>query len=278
MKDLPLRTLTAVILGLVTILGVYYSALTLALLLIIIASMASFEYIKLAAFGAEVSAPLALSRVGAFIASAPLIIAFFLQLTGLKLDIYILLVLCLSLFSGLFTYFLMKNEMGDWRIYQAIAIALVYIGLPLFILNWFSSYSGEYEWLKPMSILLLIWCNDMMAYFTGRWLGSRPLYKIISPNKTLEGFIGGLILTVLLSLILSLYIHHLTPIQWILFGFIISCVATVGDLFESMIKRRYGVKDSGNLLPGHGGFLDRFDAFIFVLPVACLYLYLCWQS
>ncbi|MDZ4710389.1 MAG: CDP-archaeol synthase [Saprospiraceae bacterium] len=278
MKDLPIRTATALVLGTVTIGAVYYSAYTLNLLLITIAAIASFEYIKLAVFGAEISSPIGLSRIGAFIASIPLIIAFVLRLIEVQLDTYLLLTFCLTAITVLFTYFLFKNEMGDWRMYQAIATALLYIGLPLFILNWYSGSNGHYEWLKPMSILMLIWCNDMMAYFTGRWLGSRPLYKVISPNKTLEGFIGGLILTVLFSLILSLYIRHLTPIQWILFGFIISFVATIGDLFESMIKRRYGVKDSGNLLPGHGGFLDRFDAFIFVLPVACLYLYLCWQS
>lgn len=240
--------------------------------------MASWEYIKLAIYGAEVSGPFRLAQLGGIISSLPLILALVFQLIpNFQINVYILLSSCLCVASILFAYFLFKNEMGDWRVYQSISTTLIYIGLPLFILNWFAGSAGYYEWLKPMSILLLIWCNDMMAYFTGRWLGSRPLYKAISPNKTIEGFIGGLILTVLFSLILSIYIRHLSPIQWIFFGFIISCIATIGDLFESMIKRRYGVKDSGSSLPGHGGFLDRFDAFIFVLPVACLYLYLCWK-
>jgi len=277
MKDLPLRTATAFLLGIVTIGSIYYSPYTLTLLLILITSVSSYEYIKLATYGSEVSAPVWVSRFGALIASLPLILTLVLRLVDQALDMHILLSVCLLGVSLLLTYFLFKNEMGDWRMYQAICTALIYIGLPMFILNWFAGSAGYYEWLKPTSILLLIWCHDMMAYFTGRWLGSRPLYKTISPNKTLEGFIGGLILTILFSLILSLYIQHLNPIQWILFGFIISCSATIGDLFESMIKRRYGVKDSGTSLPGHGGFLDRFDAFIFVLPVACLYLSLSWK-
>lgn len=277
MKDLPLRTVTAILLGTITIGAIYYSPHTLTALLIIIAVLAGYEYIKLSTFGAEISAPLTLARIGAALTGLPLMIALLMGLTGFRMDNFVLLIICLISFTVLFSYFLFKNEIGDWRMYQAICTTLLYIGFPLYILDWFASSSGQYEWLKPMSILMLIWCNDMMAYFTGRWLGSRPLYKSISPNKTLEGFIGGLILTILFSLILSLYIQQLNPIQWILFGFIISCLATIGDLFESMIKRRYGVKDSGNLLPGHGGFLDRFDAFIFVLPVACLYLYLCWK-
>lgn len=277
MKDLPLRTLTAIILGAVTISSIYYSVHTFTLLLLVIASFASYEYIKLSTYGAEISSPALFNRLGAFLAGIPLILAFLLQLAGIQAEGQFILNFSLIGISVLFSYFLFKNEIGDWRMYQAICTALLYIGLPLYILNWFASAGGQYEWLKPMSILLLIWSNDMMAYFTGRLMGSRPLYKSISPNKTLEGFIGGLILTVLFALILSLYILHLTPIQWIFFGFLISCLATVGDLFESMIKRRYGVKDSGSLLPGHGGFLDRFDAFLFVLPVACLYLYLCWK-
>lgn len=278
MKDLPLRSLTAIVLGIVVIGSIYYSYLSFSLLLLVIAVLSGYEYIRLAAFGAEISNPEGLKRVGAALTGLPLALAMLAGTLDFLGSPFVFLMIILLAMSFLFTYFLFKNEAGDWRLYQAVAMALIYIGLPLLLFRWISAGAGQYEWYKPMTLLLLIWCNDIGAYFTGRTLGKRKLYALVSPNKTLEGFFGGLILTITCGLVLSIYVHPLSPVQWVLYAFIISCLSTVGDLFESLIKRRYGVKDSGKLLPGHGGFLDRFDAFIFVLPASSLFLYLFWNS
>ncbi len=276
MNDLPKRLITAIILGIVVIGGIYFSAITFGIVLIIIGYFSALEYIELASNGAEISNPKTLTRVSAVGSIIPLLMYMILINVNFAQATPLAIILSLIFSSALFTYFLIKNEMGDWRMYQSYSLAIVYIGLPVLLFYWVCTLNGDYNWWKPMSLLILIWCNDIMAYFTGRFIGKRPLYKVISPKKTFEGFLGGLIFTVIGALALSLYILHLTPIQWVVYGFVVSILSTVGDLFESLIKRRYGVKDSGTSLPGHGGFLDRFDAFIFLLPVASLILYLFW--
>ena len=122
--------------------------------------------------------------------------------------------------------------------------------------------------------LLLTWASDTGAYFVGRALGKRKLIPSVSPGKTVAGAIGGLVLTVIVSLVYARFALRpaamlaFTPLGAALFGATISVVAQVGDLFESLVKREAGVKDSSHIIPGHGGVLDRFDSLFFVLPVA----------
>lgn len=115
-------------------------------------------------------------------------------------------------------------------------------------------------------IILLIWANDSFAYLTGSRIGKNKLWPAISPGKTWEGFIGGGIFTVITALVIYSLTREYSLFFWIIAAIIIWVIGTLGDLFESSIKRHFGVKDSGTILPGHGGILDRFDSFIFVLP------------
>ncbi|MEK3978046.1 phosphatidate cytidylyltransferase [Psychrobacillus sp. FSL K6-2836] len=116
--------------------------------------------------------------------------------------------------------------------------------------------------------LLIVWTTDSGAYFTGRKIGKRKLWPEISPNKTVEGFVGGIIWALITAFIIQ-WISPLTSSMLVLIGITIaaSIFGQLGDLVESAIKRHYNVKDSGNLLPGHGGILDRFDSILFVLPL-----------
>lgn len=116
--------------------------------------------------------------------------------------------------------------------------------------------------------LLIVWVTDSGAYFTGRKLGKRKLWPEISPNKTIEGFVGGIVLAVIAAVIMQL----MTPfdVSWFVLLIVVvvsSIFGQMGDLVESAIKRNYDVKDSGTILPGHGGILDRFDSLLFVLPL-----------
>ena len=116
--------------------------------------------------------------------------------------------------------------------------------------------------------LLVVWTTDSGAYFTGRRLGKNKLWPEISPNKTIEGFVGGIVIAVIAVIIMQL----ISPfdVSWgilILIAIVSSIFGQMGDLVESAIKRHYDVKDSGNILPGHGGILDRFDSLLFVLPL-----------
>lgn len=127
-------------------------------------------------------------------------------------------------------------------------------------------------WLT-LVIFLLIWAADVGAYYAGRSLGRRPLFPSVSPKKTWEGFIGGVVLTLLVAVGVKVWL--LPQLGWLdvaVFTLIGGVVGPLGDLTESRIKRAVGVKDSGTLLPGHGGMLDRFDAMVVTVPLYYLYL------
>lgn len=139
--------------------------------------------------------------------------------------------------------------------------------------------------IRPGGVLLIFplvitWASDTGAFFVGRAIGGRKLIPSVSPAKTVSGAVGGLVASMLASFLFAKFVlvpvAHLgfTPWGALLFGALISIAAQTGDLFESLLKREAGVKDSSRILPGHGGILDRFDSLIFVLPVA--YLLLSW--
>ncbi len=121
-------------------------------------------------------------------------------------------------------------------------------------------------------LLFMVWFNDSFAYFAGRLFGKHKLFERISPKKTWEGFWGGMIMTIGCSIGLSFLFSELSMIQWIIWAVIVAFSATLGDLAESLLKRSIHIKDSGSLLPGHGGFLDRFDGFVLAVPFSALYL------
>lgn len=141
---------------------------------------------------------------------------------------------------------------------------------PLFIFTDLQNYP-----LYMTSIFVLIWSNDTFAYLVGRWLGKRKLAATISPNKTIEGFLGGALFTIMIGVtIIPLFSSGLSKLALLGISIITVLGGTLGDLYESKLKRIAGVKDSGNLIPGHGGVLDRLDSFLFIMPVAALFLYL----
>jgi phosphatidate cytidylyltransferase len=121
-------------------------------------------------------------------------------------------------------------------------------------------------------ILFLTWINDTGAYLVGSRIGKTPLLPRISPKKTWEGTIGGIVFCILSGFLIHRLLGVLSLTDWLVIGGLVSVFGTLGDLIESMLKRSVGVKDSGTFMPGHGGFLDRFDAFIFEIPFIFLYL------
>lgn len=124
-----------------------------------------------------------------------------------------------------------------------------------------------------VSILILIWANDTFAYLVGKNFGKNKLFPSISPKKTIEGFFGGMLFTIICGLLLAnYYIETSNPYIWIIIALIISVFSTIGDLIESKFKRAAGVKDSGSIMPGHGGILDRLDSIIFVVPFIYLFI------
>lgn len=137
--------------------------------------------------------------------------------------------------------------------------------------NWSDNFA-PYNYHYVLGIILLIWACDVSAYLVGSLVGKNKLYERISPGKTWEGTIGATILTVGCSLIISKWYPELATKHWIMISIMVSILGTIGDLVESMLKRQAGVKDSGKIMPGHGGILDRFDSLLFVSPFIYCYL------
>ena len=122
-----------------------------------------------------------------------------------------------------------------------------------------------------IGMFIIIWANDTFAYVVGKSIGKRKLFERISPKKTVEGFVGGMLFSLAGAYIIGLYYPILTPWQWMFFAAILVVFGTLGDLVESKLKRTAGVKDSGTIMPGHGGILDRLDSILFAIPFLFLY-------
>ena len=131
-----------------------------------------------------------------------------------------------------------------------------------------ASYSGNY----PLGFLILLWTYDTGAYLIGIKFGKHKLFEKHSPKKTWEGFFGGMIFSIAAAFILGLYFKELNTLHWVVISIIIVIGGTYGDLSESMLKRNLSAKDSGRLLPGHGGILDRFDGLLLAAPLVFVYL------
>lgn len=156
---------------------------------------------------------------------------------------------------------------------------IVYIALPFWLLNLFpvTKQAGKYEYHKEvvLGFFILVWMYDTGAYLVGSAIGKRRLFERISPKKSWEGAIGGVLIAVLSAYLISLFFSVLQYTDWITIALIIVITGTYGDLTESMLKRKLHIKDSGTILPGHGGLLDRFDSVLFAAPAVFVYLRFC---
>ena len=153
-------------------------------------------------------------------------------------------------------------------------LATIYITLPFVFLTSIPFIEGYYHPKIIIGIFVLIWASDTFAYVVGSTLGKHKLYEQISPNKTIEGAVGGLAASVIAGFIIAKYIPVLTTLSWVIIAILVSVFGLMGDLIESKFKREAQVKDSSNLIPGHGGFLDRLDSLIFAVPFVYVYLHL----
>lgn len=152
-----------------------------------------------------------------------------------------------------------------------------YIALPLSLLNFFYNpgfIQGESNYRILLGFFFLVWIYDVAAYLVGSSIGRHKLYERISPKKTWEGSIGGAIICMISAFFFSKLFAELSVMNWMIIAAIIVLFGTLGDLIESMFKRNVNVKDSGSLLPGHGGLLDRFDSVLFASPFVFVYLLL----
>jgi len=159
-----------------------------------------------------------------------------------------------------------------------IFLSIIYIVVPFTLIVQIPFLNASFNYVNTtiLGVFILIWVNDTFAYLVGNALGKHKLLERISPNKTIEGFIGGMIFTFIASILFvaTKQFPSLTQIQWVVIAGIVSIFGVLGDLIESMFKRQAAVKDSSSFIPGHGGFLDRFDSAIFAAPFIFIYLQL----
>jgi len=262
---------TGVIYILVILLGILGGRFTFLLVFGAILGIALFEFYRMV----EKKMSHDISKTFNIASGVLLFLSVFLYLEGITPYALPTLILLYLLVLIAATIFLRRDDILHSTIYSGFG--QIYLTLPLSLLMLLSytdtvRNSGNYNWLPVLALFVFIWVNDTAAYFFGSLIGKRKLLEHVSPKKSVEGFIAGIIFTVLASLLFA----HLCPVYdtlvWIGFAIVVSLFGTVGDLFESLIKRTFGVKDSGNLIPGHGGILDRIDSLLIAAPAALLYL------
>ncbi|MBQ9204544.1 MAG: phosphatidate cytidylyltransferase [Prevotella sp.] len=173
-------------------------------------------------------------------------------------------------------YLKQSDPIEDWAYTM---LAQMYIALPFSLLNVlaFNATSDgmvAFNSLLPLSVFVFLWVNDTGAYCVGSLLGRHKLFPRVSPGKSWEGSVGGAVFVLAAAWAVSYYLDQtLTMPQWLGLGLVVVIFGTWGDLVESLFKRTLGIKDSGNILPGHGGMLDRFDSSLLAIPAAVVYLY-----
>ena len=169
-------------------------------------------------------------------------------------------------------YFLFSNRETSLKIHSKYLILIGYIIFPFVLTNYVAMGVKGYNPKILVTILILIWSNDTFAYLIGKNFGKTKLLPKVSPKKTVEGFFGGMLFTVISGFLLAkFYIGTNILYIWIIISIIVSVFSTLGDLIESKFKRIAGIKDSGKIMPGHGGILDRLDSIIFVIPFINLF-------
>lgn len=276
MKGLLTRVSTAIIFVLVMLGGLYGGRYSFVLLFALITAFCLWEFLGIVLSKQSRSDRIRLS-IGILIGLTPFLLISILQLELVKQTEDYIAYSTFLFFPLLFSAFIYELYTKSDKPFANVAfmiLGLVYIGVPFALLD-LIAFEGNYFYANTIfGLLLLTWCNDTAAYFVGSQLGKTPLFPRISPKKTWEGTLGGITITFLLGYILSLVFTELRLIDWMVLAAIVAIFGSLGDLVESMLKRSVQVKDSGSLLPGHGGFLDRFDGFIFLLPFAAAYLLL----
>ena len=282
MNNFIVRTITGV-LFVAAVVICFLRPMAMTLFFALVTGMAIWEFTGLVNDSGRVA-------VNRFICTAAGVF-FFIAVAGFCSDLtpssvfipYLLTVVYLFC-AGLFTR--SADPISDWAYSM---LSQMYIALPLSCLSVLAfryTIDGvQYNLLLPLSIFVFLWMNDTGAYCTGSLLGKHKLFPRVSPGKSWEGSIGGALIVVLVSLLMSWVdtSHLLAPfgatetglslLEWVGLGLVVVIFGTLGDLVESLFKRTLGIKDSGNILPGHGGILDRFDSSLMAIPASVVYIY-----
>ncbi len=267
MNETVTRALSGAVYIIILITAILLSKISFVILFAVFMLIAIYEYCRLVKTGFIIPAIVSLAILIPFILSSN---------NEVATIIFIIISVAVNSYL-LFKLFSMESQLPK-TIMSKYLYLTGYVIFPFILiikLPFLSACSGGYVYASHLliSIFVLIWLNDTFAYIVGKSFGKHKLFERISPKKTIEGFIGGFIFALAGAYFISFYYKLLTPAQWLSTAAIVSVFGTLGDLVESKLKRNAGVKDSGNIMPGHGGILDRQDSIIFAIP----FLFLLYQ-
>jgi len=261
MTNLLRRATSGIIYSVLFICAILYSKESYIILISFFGLMSLREFLKLLEFN---SILIYLIFIG---------LIFLPLLSNQVFFIKLLLVLALSGSVQLLLYLLFKKKNYPSNSIQKFDICIRYLLLSFSFLILLPFINGVYEESIILTLVILIWVNDSFAFFVGKNFGRRKLFESVSPKKTFEGFFGGILFSLITAFILSFFCDYLSLVNLIIISLIASILGTTGDLVESKFKRQVNTKDSGNIMPGHGGILDRLDSLLFVAPFVYLYIH-----
>lgn len=268
------RAVTGVLFVIVLVGCILYSPLSFGILFTIISALSVHEFAQLVCKSGEVSINKTITALGGAYLFLALMSFCTQQSVGARVFLPYLGLLLYMMITEL--YLKKKNPTGNWAYSM---LSQLYVALPFALLNVLafqnSSETGSvtYNPILPLSIFVFIWLSDTGAYCVGSLIGKNRLFERISPKKSWEGSIGGGIFSIASSLGFAHFFPFMSEWQWVGLAIVVVIFGTWGDLTESLMKRQLGIKDSGNILPGHGGMLDRFDSALMAIPAAVVYLY-----
>ena len=268
------RAVTGVLFVIVLVGCILYSPLSFGILFTIISVLSVHEFAQLVSKSSEVSINKTITALGGAYLFLALMSFCTQQSVGARVFLPYLGLLLYMMITEL--YLKKKNPTGNWAYSM---LSQLYVALPFALLNELAfqnspeTGSVTYNPILPLSIFVFIWLSDTGAYCVGSLIGKHRLFERISPKKSWEGSIGGGIFSIASSLGFAHFFPFMPGWQWVGLAIVVVIFGTWGDLTESLMKRQLGIKDSGNILPGHGGMLDRFDSALMAIPAAVVYLY-----
>lgn len=272
MSNLATRTITGIALVLLIIVSVVFSPYAFTSLFLIITILGLWEFYTMIE-----KIDIRPNKILGVVAGSFLFISN--SLIALELTSQNILLFNFLLIFFVFLFELYRNLEHPFTNVAFTFFGLLYVAVPFALLNYFPNpafQEGVYQYNIVLGFFFMIWVNESGAYLVGTALGRNRLFERVSPKKTWEGTTGGGVLCLLTAWLVSLYFKELSQINWLVMGLLVVVFSTYGDLFESMFKRSIKTKDSGRLLPGHGGILDRFDGVIMAVPF--VFVYLLWVS
>lgn len=265
-NNLTQRLITGLLGSAAIIFGVSYSEWIYFGIFLVICFFSLLEFYKLAGLDGMIP----LKTLGTVSGVAIFILSFFISQETISSRYYFLIFPLIA-----FVYVIKLYKKTEQKPFTNIAftfLGVFYVAVPFALLNVATFEEGYYNYEIILGSLLILWASDSGAYFAGTLFGKHRLFERISPKKSWEGFWGGAALAIVITYVLTLYFHSLTLVDWMIVSLIIIIGGTFGDLIESLLKRSIEIKDSGDSLPGHGGFLDRFDGLLISAPFIVAYL------